>query len=109
MKTSTHPASCLVLIVLFACAAGLAADRTCSVRPTALRCEYLSDPLGIDVTEPRLSWQLTATDPVARGQRQTSYQVLVDSTKGALAQNKGDLWDSGVVASDQSVHVAYAG
>src|ERR1039458_1245453 len=25
-----------------------------------LRCEYLKDPLGIDVTRPRLSWELRA-------------------------------------------------
>jgi alpha-L-rhamnosidase len=25
---------------------------------TNLRCEYLEDPLGIDVAKPRLSWKL---------------------------------------------------
>ncbi len=109
MKTSKRLVFFLVLTVLLGCNAGLFADQECSVTPTELRCEYLNDPLGIDVTEPRLSWQLAATNSVARGQRQTGYQVLVASTKSALDQNKGDLWDSGVVASDQSVHVAYAG
>ncbi len=109
MKTSTRLVSFLFLTVLLGCNADLAADQECSVAPTELRCEYLRDPLGIDVGEPRLSWQLTATDPVARGQRQTSYQVLVASTKGMLDQNQGDLWDSGVVASDRSVHVIYGG
>ena len=28
---------------------------------TRLRCEYLVDPLGLDETSPRLSWEL-ATD-----------------------------------------------
>ncbi|MGE5612145.1 MAG: hypothetical protein ACM359_23055, partial [Bacillota bacterium] len=48
-----------------------------SVQVVELRCEYLGDPLGIDVRRPRLSWQLAATDPAARGQRQTAYRVLV--------------------------------
>jgi len=72
----------------------------------ALRCEYLDNPLGIDVTAPRLSWTLESS---ARGARQTAYQVLVASTPALLAADQGDRWDSGKVASDQSVHVAYAG
>ena len=37
--------------------------RPCSVTVTDLRCEYLTDPLGIDVPQPRLSWKLAAVDP----------------------------------------------
>jgi alpha-L-rhamnosidase len=74
-----------------------------------LRCEYLSNPLGIDVQQPRLSWKLEAADPQARGQRQTAYQVLVASTKALLDSDKGDFWDSGMISSDQSVLVAYTG
>jgi alpha-L-rhamnosidase len=40
---------------------------------------------------------------------QTAYQVLVASTPQRLAQDQGDLWDSGRVASDRSIHVVYAG
>ena len=39
---------------------------------------------------------------------QTAYQVLVASSAGALAEDHGDLWDSGKTASDQSALV-YAG
>lgn len=39
-----------------------AAERTCSVRVVDLRCEYLPGPLGIDVAQPRLSWQLAPVD-----------------------------------------------
>jgi len=42
--------------------------------PSGLRCEYLADPVGIDVPQPRLSWVLEHS---ARGERQTAYQVLV--------------------------------
>src|SRR3989304_3046955 len=44
--------------------------------PTDLRCEYLVNPLGIDVVRPRLSWRLESAKPDARGQRQAAYQVL---------------------------------
>lgn len=71
-----------------------------------LRCEYLTDPLGIDVVNPRLSWKIEAEE---RGQKQAAYRVLVASSPELLKKNQGDLWDSGKVASDQSNQLAYAG
>jgi alpha-L-rhamnosidase len=72
-----------------------------------LRCEYRENPPGIDVTSPRLSWRLEAG--TERGIRQTAYQVLVASSEDLLSRGRGDLWDSGKVASDQSIQVEYAG
>src|SRR5574341_1513120 len=78
--------------------------------PAKLRCEYRENPLGIDVVKPRLSWIMEdGRKPEVRGQKQTAYQVLVASTPERLAEDKGDLWDSGTVASDQSVLVEYLG
>jgi alpha-L-rhamnosidase len=71
-----------------------------------LRCEYKVNPLGIDVTEPRLSW-LQKSDQQA--QYQSAYQVLVASNEKILEQNKGDLWDSGKVESEQSNQIVYKG
>lgn len=71
-----------------------------------LRCESQTDPVAIDVTRPRLSWNLSSS---IRGARQTAYQILVASTPSKLAADQGDLWDSGKVAGDQSVHLEYAG
>jgi alpha-L-rhamnosidase len=82
---------------------------TASVDAVELRCEYLQDPLGIDVKQPRLSWRLAAKDASARGLRQTAYQVLVSSDPKRLAKDEGDLWDSGEAASNQSMHVVYLG
>jgi alpha-L-rhamnosidase len=67
------------------------------------------DPLGLTVPHPRLSWICTNPVPGDRGQSQTAYQVLVSSTASALAEDKGDLWDSGKIVSDQSLDVAYDG
>ena len=71
-----------------------------------LRCEYLCDPLGIDVAQPRLSWKLRSS---RRGRKQTAYQVLVASDRDMLDDDRGDLWDTGKVDSDRSIHIAYAG
>lgn len=77
-----------------------------TLQPVALRCEYRVNPLGIDELQPRLTWRVESAE---RGQRQTAYQILVASSAAALRQNRGDLWDSGRVASDQTVNVVYAG
>jgi alpha-L-rhamnosidase len=74
--------------------------------PSGLRCEYFTNPLGIDEPQPRLSWLVN--DP-RRGARQTAYEILVAASAEALADDDGDVWDSGKVESDQSVHVEYAG
>ncbi len=74
-----------------------------------LRCEYLHNPLGIDVPQPRLGWTLHAVEPTERGQRQTAYHVLVARSAEQLGRGVGDLWDSKTVDSDQSVLVAYQG
>ena len=71
-----------------------------------LRCEYLNDPLGIDVSQPRLSWQVISS---VRGERQSAYRILVASSPALLKKNVGDVWDSGKVPSDESVQIEYAG
>ncbi|HWI58864.1 MAG TPA: family 78 glycoside hydrolase catalytic domain, partial [Bacillota bacterium] len=73
---------------------------------SSLRCEYRLNPLGIDTPQPRLSWVL---ESAARGQAQTAYQILAATSLKRLAQGQGDLWDSGKVASSNSVHLVYSG
>src|SRR5271157_3266500 len=74
--------------------------------PAELRCEYRANPLGIDVSWPRLSWIVTSAE---RGQRQTEYQVLVASSNADLMLDQGDLWDSGQVKSDDTTAIVYGG
>jgi len=71
-----------------------------------LRCEYTKNPLGVDAPQPRFSWILRARQ---RGQSQTAYHVLVASDDEELNDNIGDKWDSGKVASEESVHIVYQG
>ncbi|MDR3703374.1 MAG: family 78 glycoside hydrolase catalytic domain [Candidatus Sulfopaludibacter sp.] len=93
----------LILFALAAVAFGAAA-----IHPGNLRCEYRTNPEGIDATEPRLSWILTGA-PNTRGLRQTSYRILVASTESALKANNGTLWDTGKVDSGQSIQIVYRG
>src|SRR5690349_7240257 len=74
--------------------------------PSNLRCEYLTNPAGIDVTHPRFSWVL---EHGARGETQSAYQVLVTTRADSLQKDLGDQWDSGKVSSDDSTQVSYQG
>ena len=74
--------------------------------PAYLRCEYRVNPLGIDVMQPRLSWIVESNE---RAQRQSAYRVLVAGSAEKLAQNQGDLWDSGKVVGRETNQIAYDG
>lgn len=71
--------------------------------PDNLICEYFTNPIGLDVPHPRLSWQVRAK---RRSARQTAYQILVTQTIEPTAVS---LWNTGKVASDNSLHVRYDG
>ena len=82
MSADSHvkPTLTLNITLLFAPLAALqAADGSGSLRPSNLRCEYQTNPQGMDVLQPRLSWVLQPRDPAARGLRQTAYQIQVAS------------------------------
>jgi len=101
------------LAILLAAGAGGAVQvpRTAAPPPAGLsvsdlRCEYRVDPLGVDAARPRLSWVLASP---RRGEVQTAYRVIVARSLEALAADRGDLWDSGRIASADSLSIAYAG
>jgi alpha-L-rhamnosidase len=73
---------------------------------TGLRCEGQENPLGIDREQPMLGWKMLDS---RRGAAQSACQVLVAGSQELLAEGKADLWDSGVMKSDQSVFVKYQG
>ena len=61
-----------------------------------LRTEYLENPVGIDVIEPRLFWNCEG------GKRQTAYRIT--------ARCEGEVvWDTGKVASSRMTHISYGG
>lgn len=72
----------------------------------AMKTEYAHNPQGIEALEPRLFWQLESEQKSAL---QTAYQVMVATTKERLMQDAADMWDSGKIWSNNSVHILYAG
>jgi alpha-L-rhamnosidase len=73
---------------------------------TQLKCEYRANPLGINVARPRLNWQMQTS---RQGARQVAYRILASSHAELLTDVQPDLWDSGRIDDDQSIHVPYAG
>ena len=74
--------------------------------PSGLKCEYRTEPLGIDSLAPRLSWIVESS---LRGQAQSAYQVLTADSLQALASDTGNLWDSGKVPSGETLNIVYRG
>jgi alpha-L-rhamnosidase len=67
-----------------------------------LQVDYRSTPLGIDVQQPRFSWQMEATAG-ERGVLQTAYRIEVRDPNGAV------VWDSQKTDGSMAVHVTYGG
>ena len=74
-----------------------------SLKVTKLRCEYKENPIGIDILKPRLSWIISSDK---KHTLQSNYQIQVSKEDGSF--NK-IVWDSGKVASDNSIGVEYEG
>src|ERR1017187_4557462 len=66
-----------------------------------LRVEYRNTPLGIDVTQPRFSWQM-ATTAGERGYAQTAYQIEIKDLKGNV------VWDTKRTDNSVSLGITYA-
>lgn len=71
-----------------------------------LTVEQQSFPIGIATVQPRFSWQLQSDQ---RNLQQTSYEILVASSKANLEKNVADVWSSGNVKSDVSVLQPFTG
>ncbi|RZJ90659.1 MAG: alpha-rhamnosidase [Chryseobacterium sp.] len=64
---------------------------------TALKTEYLENPIGLDNAKPRFTWQM---NDASLGAKQTAYRILVDVDSAALMQEKASCWNSGWNKSD---------
>lgn len=73
---------------------------------TNLRCESTQNPLGIDLSNPRLSWELGSNQ---RNVLQTAYRILVADDASLLKKDMGNIWDSKKIISPASIEVQYSG
>ena len=76
------------------------------MRPVGLKCEHMTDPVGIDADPIRLTWGLQAE---GRCRRQTAYQIMVADDPERLSRGEGNLWDSDKIASDNTLLIPYEG
>jgi alpha-L-rhamnosidase len=86
--------------------ATLPAMAASSLTIKTLQSNALPNPMGIDDQAVRLSWQLVSDQ---RDTLQTRYRITVASSAEALKAGHYDLWDSGEIASDQSLDITYNG
>jgi alpha-L-rhamnosidase len=86
----------LFIGLLFATIANFAISQ---VTTEQLLTENRTNPIGLDMTQPRFSWQLSSPE---RNCRQTAYEIKVSLGKSIV-------WQSGKQNSDQSVFVSYQG
>ncbi|BCL25843.1 family 78 glycoside hydrolase catalytic domain [Streptomyces aurantiacus] len=112
LRTSVAGAGASAALTSGAAAASASAHPEAGVsRPGRLRVErttveYAETVLGTEVERPRLTWELTAD---GHGARQSAYHVRVALDEKDLRAGRRAVWDSGRVASDRSVSIAYAG
>lgn len=71
-----------------------------------LRCEYASNPIGLDLATPQFSWEINTNN---RGMLQSAYQITVACSRSGLAEKKDIVWDSGKVMQRKSAGVKYNG
>jgi len=86
-------------IGILVCILTLSFVAAAQVKIQNLLTENLTDPIGLDIKQPRFSWQL-ASDK--RNVSQTAYEIKVFEGKSAV-------WSPGKVNSSESVHIPYNG
>jgi alpha-L-rhamnosidase len=89
----------LTIFLAFACIFAQA-----QIQPVQLRCEYLINPLGIDVDSPRLSWQLQDD---RYGAVQQEYRIIVGTDSVDVSKGNGAVWNKSMKSDDMLV--AYSG
>ncbi len=77
-----------------------------NTRVDELVCEYHTNPIGIDVQKPRLSWKIFSDK---ENVSQVSYEIRVADSPSSLNKASRQIWNSGKVNSSQSVNVEYQG
>ncbi|MEO7486564.1 MAG: family 78 glycoside hydrolase catalytic domain, partial [Ferruginibacter sp.] len=77
-----------------------------ALQPMYLTCEYLENPLGIDMAKPRLSWNFISTE---RNQFQTAYEIVVSDNEKDKQLLKGNIWQTGKIISAENIHIEYNG
>src|SRR5882757_2419544 len=84
----------------------LLASSIAAASPIQLRTDHLTNPIGIDSPKPQFAWQSDAKTP---NWTQSAYQLLIATDEKNLTPGKSDAWDSGRIASSDSINIPYNG
>lgn len=71
-----------------------------------LKCDYQKNPIGIDVLNPTLGWEVNS---LKRGEKVIAYQIIVASNENLIAQDRGDIWDTGKVHNSNNEEIYFKG
>lgn len=76
--------------------------------PSGLLCDLLAHPEETVITTavPEFGW---IYNPSFGDDAQSAYRIIVASSEELAEQGRGDLWDSGLVHSSDSINVPYGG
>ncbi|MEA5062700.1 MAG: glycoside hydrolase family 78 protein [Petrimonas sp.] len=91
----------IIYLILFFAQSGVYSQVTVK----NLKCEYLDNPVGLDETHPRFTWQMELYKP---GNHQLAYELAVGTTEADVVSGKGNVWESGIVDSSV-IPVVYGG
>lgn len=95
----------LVLLLIFLITANISIFAN-NIAVNELRIEYKTNPVGIDITSPRFSWEITSAK---RSFIQQAYQIRAAGSEDDLKTGKNLLWNSGKIISDKSNQIEYKG
>jgi len=96
---------CLQLFAVSVCTTCFSLHTLAQCAVSALKCEYLLNPIGIDAAKPRLSWQLQDS---RRGARQAACEVIVGTDSIAVAKGTGNIWQTDRMNKDLQL-LSYGG
>ena len=71
-----------------------------------LTCNYKTNPVGIGTLQPHLSWVIKST---GYNIRQKAFRIIISDNNRSIGEGKGDIWDSGKIASEESIQFKYKG
>lgn len=92
-----------LVVLLFTAVVAVQAQ---SIKMGKLTCEYIENPLGIDITKPLLGWQILGDK---RNQRQIAYSIMISDDPKLIKNLTGNIWNSGKIISSQSTNIEYNG
>lgn len=93
--------SCLLFVFV-----GFSACTSSVLTVETLQVELKENPVGIETIQPRFSWKAVSK---SRNNRQSAYHIVVSTSQLNLKKGKYDVWNSGVVNSQESNLISFEG